>query len=92
MVCAAPRVIAVSARSEDVFFQARDVMLPSVLFALRQTFVRRRHRPDLWCWLRGIPSLLPPSLAAASQHRLRTEITAMATLLSNTVLVPVSPV
>jgi hypothetical protein len=35
---------------------------------------------------------LPPSLAAASQHRLRTEITAMATLLSDTVLVPVSPV
>jgi hypothetical protein len=52
----------------------------------------RRFRQDLWCWLRGIPSLLPPSLAAASQHRLRTEITAMATLLSDTVLVPVSPV
>ena len=70
MVCAAPRVIAVSARSEDVFFQARDV---GHVVSLRPFKARTARRPvDREEQLRIEPQacVLVPSMPPAIGHKL----------------------
>ena len=69
MVCAAPRVIAVSARSEDVFFQARDV---GHVVSLRPFKARTACRPvDREEQLRIEPQacVLVPSMPSAIGHK-----------------------